>query len=849
MVDKCIVRLDKLLKDSSIKSVRANEIINDIKIAQSEQKITGLENKDIAKISDDVLQRQLLQKKKDKLNAFENEIKVRNLTAYVLENFPENPAEGLQAILVGSNLQKQGSRLSAAVAQNVQFKQLVAAFNEKLRSANLVSFFAKSNEAIDKRVSKVIWDLGNDITPAEKNKDILELGKIMHEFSEGVRKKYNENGALIGKLPGWVVRQSHDPFQIRNAASVLGMKNSDVVKQAEGNLERNMAAWKEYIIPKLDEKTFDGYKGENRDTFLTNVYNSLVQNEQVVADVAENSYGGHGSNLAKKAAAKRVLHFKTSDDWFHYNSKFGTGNLREAFFSGLNGAGRNIGLMQTLGTNPRNNFNRIVAAVNKSMVNKGNVSASEKIKNSRKTFENQLAELDGSVNMIGSFGFAKWSGIARAINSMAKLGGATISAIADIHLYGTEVKHQGRSYVSGVAEAMGNLGKIKNTKLKKEIAEQLGFIGDNLIYDLAARYSVGDNLNKGFTNAQRTFFKLNLLSWWTNSLKEGAMLGMGNYIAKNRSLPMPKLNKGLQRLLNYFDIDNDLWDVLRKMAVEKAEDGTEFFSVKQIDNLPDGVIKQLMGRDKVSARQISLYKDSLRTKVSGMFLDRSTFAVIEPDARTRAFMKQGTLAGTGLGEAMRFVMQFKAFPFAIFQKAMGREMSNFKAGDKMAGIMGVGGLVAGSVLFGYMSMTAKDILRGKSPRDLSKRKTYFQAMLQGGGLGLYGDILFNETRTGAEKIGSLAGPVISDAFNVIQALDYLKQGKPTNAGRVAYKTVTSNIPFLNLFYIKTAFDYAIGYNMAETLSPGTLRRTERRMEKENGQEFLFTKPSRLFNGF
>ena len=84
MVDKCIVRLDKLLKDSSIKSVRANEIINDIKIAQSEQKITGLENKDIAKISDDVLKRQLLQKKKDKLNAFENEIKVRNLTAYVL---------------------------------------------------------------------------------------------------------------------------------------------------------------------------------------------------------------------------------------------------------------------------------------------------------------------------------------------------------------------------------------------------------------------------------------------------------------------------------------------------------------------------------------------------------------------------------------------------------------------------------------------------------------------------------------------------------------------------------------------------------------------------------------------
>jgi hypothetical protein len=34
----------------------------------------------------------------------------------------------------------------------------------------------------------------------------------------------------------------------------------------------------------------------------------------------------------------------------------------------------------------------------------------------------------------------------------------------------------------------------------------------------------------------------------------------------------------------------------------------------------------------------------------------------------------------------------------------------------------------------------------------------------------------------------------------------------------------------------------------ETLSPGSLRRIEKRME-EQGQEFLLTKPSRLFKGF
>ena len=69
------------------------------------------------------------------------------------------------------------------------------------------------------------------------------------------------------------------------------------------------------------------------------------------------------------------------------------------------------------------------------------------------------------------------------------------------------------------------------------------------------------------------------------------------------------------------------------------------------------------------------------------------------------------------------------------------------------------------------------------------------------------------------------------------------------AARSAYKAVSQSIPFLNLFYIKTAFDYIIGYQLMETLSPGVLRRVENRMERDYGQEFLFTKPSTKFKGF
>ena len=77
------------------------------------------------------------------------------------------------------------------------------------------------------------------------------------------------------------------------------------------------------------------------------------------------------------------------------------------------------------------------------------------------------------------------------------------------------------------------------------------------------------------------------------------------------------------------------------------------------------------------------------------------------------------------------------------------------------------------------------------------------AVLQGGGLGIYGDVLFNETRSGGDIIGSIAGPVPLTAFDLVQAIKYGIRGEGGKAGRTAYRAVSSSIPFLNLFYLKT----------------------------------------------
>jgi len=863
MSKKCLLRVEELLRKSSIKAAKKDEIINQIKIAQAEKRITSIDEINVDKVAQEVSDQIKLEKKINKRNALENEIKGRKYVEYILDNFNDSPQEGLISILVGTNRRITGARSAVSVQQHASVNQLIAGFNQKLRQNNVTTLFEKMDKKTQRRVVNAMYELNQKKTYIEEltgleppvketNPDILKLAKIMEEYSETIRLKLNDRGANIQKLWGYIVRQSHDPYSIRDAAKKLG-KNLDEMeadpnlKGSDINYNKNFTAWKNFVLDKLDkERTFAGV--DDIDQFMLFAYNSLVKNENLKSDGADFSYGARATkDVAKSSKFKRVLHFKTADDWFDYNDVFGVGNLKESFFSGLQTAGRNIGIMDTLGTKPAENFEKIRKAVAKRMV----MDKRDQNTVSSKQFNKFISVVDGSIYTVENFGVAKYSAIARALSSMAKLGGATVSAAADIGLYGSEMRYQGKSFLGGMFEALSSLAKIKNTKQKKDIAEMLGFIADNTIYDIAGRYQVGDNLSKGFTKAQRFFFKVNLLSWWTNTLKEGAMLGMANYFAKQKNLSFDSLNPQLKNLFKIYNIDSTKWNVIRKTAMEKADDGTEFINIGLLDQISDADVKKITGIDDLTAREIGIEKDKFKASVSGMLLDRSIYAVIEPDARVRATMTQGQLAGTAAGEALRFFFQFKAFPLSIVQKVLGRELDYFKGQNKevQRGIVGLAAITVTSGLLGYLAMTIKDLLKGRSPRDPTKVKSVMAAFLQGGGLGIYGDVLFQETRSGGDILGQLAGPVPLTAFDLVQAIKYGIRGEGGKAGRTAYRAVSQSIPFLNLFYLKTAFDYLIGYSIMETMSPGTLRRMENRMRRDYNQEFLLTKPSSTFKGF
>ena len=853
--NSCSTRILNLIKKSSIKSIDQQDLIDKINIAVLEAKKTNLDQVDIDRISKEVTEQVKVQKKINKINAVNDELLVRKKVQEILETFDGDEQEGLIALLVASNRLTMGARSSVGVAQNAAQGQLIAAFDAEVTANKLDGMFDKADARLQEELAITQQQISEGMEVTTKNPDIKKLAEIMEKHSELTRQALNARGANIPKMWGYVVRQSHDQFNVRAAANRLGKNVDDItadpkLKGTDINYNKNFTAWKNFIMQYLDgDRTFGNT--DDIDSFLMNSYNSLVGNKIQVADGASGVFGSN--SVTKGISNKRVLHFKSAKDWYAYNEKFGTGSLKETYYSGLMTAGRNIGMLDTLGTKPKDNFEKIRVAISNRML--ANKRSTESL-SSYKQFEKFMNVVDGTVYTFdggtGGFAVAKWSAIARSVGNVSKLGGAVISAAADIGIYASEMKYQGRSFLGGMGEAMGAIGKIKNTKQKQEIARGLGFFGDGFTYDVSGRFQVGDNLNKSWTQIQRTFFKYNLLSWWTNTLKENAMLGMANYYANQKGLSFDQLNKPLQSFFGLYNIDATKWDVIRKTAMSKADDGTEFINISELSNMSDADIKKITGMNDLSKTELQIEKEKFKYSVSGMLLDRSIYAVIEPDARTKGTMTQGTLAGTGIGEAFRFVGQFKAFPMAIGNKVLGREIAFLRKGpnqDIGRGIKGLAAVMVTSGFMGYMSMTAKDLLKGKEPRDPNNIKTIMAAFLQGGGLGIYGDVLFKEQRDAGSVTAGLIGPFPTTVIDLGLALKYALSGEGGKAGQAAYRTISSNIPFLNLFYIKTIFDYMIGFQIMETMNPGVLKRVEKRMKKDYNQEYLFTKPSRTNKGF
>jgi hypothetical protein len=461
--------------------------------------------------------------------------------------------------------------------------------------------------------------------------------------------------------------------------------------------------------------------------------------------------------------------------------------------------------------------------------------------------------------------------IARATQSLAKLGGASLSAIADVFVTAMNMRHNGISWPQAVATALGNYTKSYKGK-EKMVARSIGAFVDDIAGEMRIRWDVNEALPGKMAALQDKFFRWSGLNWITETGKAGYAMWFSKHLGEVTGKTFDKLDANRRAVLEYHGIDHARWEALRHMT-EKTPDGKTMLVPGRADNIPESVLRSLHKEelaglsdrfagvvDAIEAaekRILDRERQEMRTQVMSMIADETQYAVIEPDAKTKAFMRQGTRPGTVAGEVWRTAMQFKSFPIAYLQREMGgkRWAQGAKQVEGKYDPRGAVGAALGAFAFGYIAMTAKDIAKGKSPRELFdeqgnfKKETLFAALLQSGGAGIFGDFLFGKVdRFSHGAAASILGPLGGVAESAITIGGQLVRGEVKNAGQDVLKTALDNTPFINLWYTREALNWMALYHVREMMSPGTLKRTERKMKEEFSQTYLVAPSQHIKKG-
>lgn len=737
------------------------------------------------------------------------------VSARIRRSFDEfaDPAEAMEALLVGINAPRRGARNSIDQRGLSIEARLLGGMVAELRRENLLPFLTRrqgplfrGEGVLDRKVAQELWELDRDGgRPGVSGSDEAQrIAAIVHRYQEAGRRLQNQAGAYIRKMPGYIVRQSHDQARLRRA---------------------KYEAWRDFVMPRLDHaRTFDGATPEK---FLRGAYDGLVTGTHLKVDGQQPSGGFTGpANLAKRLSSERTLHFATADDWYDYHREFGNGSLMEAVSSGLSHAARNTALMEGLGTNPRAMFDRQLREAREG--SRQSLKISDRLRNNE--LQNQFLEVTGETRIPVGVRLATIGRIWRASNVLSKLGGTVISSISDVPLKAAELRFQGGGLLDGYANAIESL--MPAGPQRREAADLVRVGLDGTLGSVAARFTSNDDLPGSIAKLTRLFFRLNLQQWWNDSHKAGFGLMMARRLAQQAPKAWDALDEDSVRVLGLFDIGAREWDVYRQHAVREAPDGTTLVVPEAIQQAPDSAIRPLVS-GKVTARKLQAMRDELETRLQNYYTDRTDHAVLTPGARERAFANRGTRPGTVMGEAARFFWQFKQFPLTVAMRALGRELHGRGHGD----FFGLAHMLVAMTVMGYVALAGKDITKGREPRDPRDAATWAAAFVQGGGAGIYGDFFFGEfNRFGGGFIDTASGPAFGQMSDLGRLYARARDGEGVT--NELFRLVKNNAPFMNLFYTRYVLDHMFLYQVQEMISPGSLRRMERRLERENNQRFI-----------
>jgi hypothetical protein len=736
------------------------------------------------------------------------------------------PKKALLAVIEGTQKGVEGGRNSVYALNGAYEARYIGSMMAEIQAnrPHLVSMLR--DQRFDADIMREMAELRDGGKPGiTGNADAQYVAKVFSTYAEMSRTDLNRLGASIGKLDGWSGVQTHDDLKMIAAGK---------------------DAWISSVLPKLDlVRTFpDATSRAEIEDALAGVYDTLITGFPNQPTPAERGQRVNPANLAKRLGKSRVLHFKNADAALAYRDEFGHGNTVSGMIGHLRNAARVAANMEQFGPNPEVMFRSIVDTM-KRKIKEGDLPPAEKAKR-LKSLEVDAGPLrqamdiaTGMANRPVNVTAAKIGADVRAVQSMAKLGGALWSSVSDTVTPGVASMMRGSGFWKGFVAQLDGLRKGRPKGEFAEISYLLGEGFDGIIGHIVNPAAAVDGPVGRLSKMQETFFRWNGLSWWTDIQRATASRMISAEMGMRAKTAYADLPANYRHVLGLHGIDAVKWEAIRKAEFREVG-GNSYVTPERVRDLPDDAVLGI-GKTADDGRR------ELEMALRRFFADETAYAVIETDARSRRTATWGLRPGTLAGEGIRFIMQFKGFPIAFAQRTFGRALMGQAPGTSaLTKGAHIGALMAGMTMAGYLSMTMKDLTKGYwPPRDPTDPKTWAAAFVQGGAAGIYGDYLFGQVnRFGSGVLETAAGPTIGNAADLITLLLKSRDamvGKITGEEAKAPYADALNLalgttPFVNLFYLRPALDYLFLDSMREAVSPGYIKRQEKRRKTDYGQQ-------------
>lgn len=629
------------------------------------------------------------------------------------------------------------------------------------------------------------------------------MAKAWAESAEYARQRINTAGAHIAKREDWGLPQMHDHKLVGDAP-----KNE----------------WVDFVFPRLNrEKMVDPISGMKLDDMR--VLDALDKaHERIRTDGLIDmvpGVSGRAGKLADRHADHRFLVFKDAQSWLEYQERFGSGDVYATMTHHLDVMSKDIAMLEVLGPNPDATVRYMADAIRKNAALKG-----EKIPGvSLKLLDDIYAIQTGRANRPANEPVAEFMSGVRNILTSAQLGAAFLSSITDLGFQKVAREFNGLPVMS----VMRNYLKFMNPRGAEDrvFAAQLGLVSEHYTsMMLAQRRYFGDTMGPEITRKiSDVVLRASLLSTWTQAGRWAFGAEFMGFLGRNVGKPLKELPDGMQRAFQRYGIGADEWDTIRAAPVLE-KDGAPFVWTRRI------------------AEQGSVETAS---KLHRMVLSEMEFAVPTVDTRTLAITRQGTQAGTLVGEIMRSVALYKSFPVSVITTHIMRGL-NQRTGTK-AGLY-LANLFITSTALGALAYQAKQIQRGKDPLNMDPtskdgRRLWAAAMAQGGGLGIFGDFVFADaSRFGGGPAVTFAGPVaglIDDMARLtVGNAQQAAKGKDTHIGRETTRFIGRYLPGNSIWYSRLAFERLVLDQTQQMVDPEAgmaFNRIESVARREYGQRY------------